>query len=356
MKDKFKESMECTAANGEMEKFHLHSATKRGGDILMEREKILVIMDKKGRESYYVISWLVECWVDAGYEVEYTFDLDTRQKADIAILHVDLTEIPEKYHTYAKRFPVVINAGNNSIGKDLFSHMALTWPTSYDGKVIVKTKLNFGGMPELSNSLWIKRKFFQLVSDAAMSGTVSSPLLKSLAWKRLLTINPSKYPIFDSVDDVPRAAWKNPNLIIEKFLPEQEEDGRYVLRHWYFFGSKEFRIKLVCKNPIPKWINMDSEEQSQSSKDWFDIEVLDDAELPDEVRAVRERLKMDYGRLDWVFHNGKPVVFDANKTPGATGVMDRTTELGRHRYAVMQAFSKGIEKYLPSKIYKKEVG
>jgi hypothetical protein len=38
--------------------------------------------------------------------------------------------------------------------------------------------------------------------------------------------------------------------------------------------------------------------------------------VPDFLRAERERLGFDYGKFDFVIHDGQAVLLDANKTPG----------------------------------------
>jgi hypothetical protein len=37
--------------------------------------------------------------------------------------------------------------------------------------------------------------------------------------------------------------------------------------------------------------------------------------VPDEIRAERERLGFDFGKFDFVIHDGRPILLDANKTP-----------------------------------------
>jgi hypothetical protein len=46
-----------------------------------------------------------------------------------------------------------------------------------------------------------------------------------------------------------------------------------------------------------------------------DVIVRELAPVPDELRERRTRLGFDYGKFDFVLHDGKPVLFDANFTP-----------------------------------------
>jgi hypothetical protein len=50
-------------------------------------------------------------------------------------------------------------------------------------------------------------------------------------------------------------------------------------------------------------------------------EFIDD--VPESLRAERERLGFDFGKFDFVYHDGKAILLDANKTP----VMARSTEI-----------------------------
>ena len=44
-----------------------------------------------------------------------------------------------------------------------------------------------------------------------------------------------------------------------------------------------------------------------------DLYVL--GEVPDELRQIRRELKFDYGKFDYTMVDGRPVLFDANRTP-----------------------------------------
>ncbi len=306
--------------------------------------KRILIITKPGSLEGTLIKWLADCWAESGYYVEFISNLNTNKEADIVFLHVDLTHVPLTYFEFSKRYPVVINGNNNSISKELFSNQILEQPFGYKGKVIVKTKENYGGLPELYIGEFsiIERKFINITKNIASSKSFNHRFFKSYIWKKVRVLDPSNYPIFDSIEDVPSGVWKNPRLIVEKFLPEQDADGRYVLRHWYFFGDKEFNRTLFSKNPMPKWSSMNEEERTRSREKWWKIEVLNNAKVPQEVRSVREKLCMDFGRIDWALHNGKPIVFDANKTP-SIGVRSLDSDLDLKRHSLICKFSEGIK-------------
>jgi hypothetical protein len=41
----------------------------------------------------------------------------------------------------------------------------------------------------------------------------------------------------------------------------------------------------------------------------------EDEPIPSEVQAIRQRLRMDYGKLDYVVRDGKVILLDVNRTP-----------------------------------------
>ena len=108
-----------------------------------------------------------------------------------------------------------------------------------------------------------------------------------------------RYPIFQSACQVPAAVFGDPDLVVEKFLPEKDERGYYV-RYWVFLGERERCSRYLEAGPIVKG------DQA--------IERVP-VPVPDEIRAWRRRLGFDYGKFDFVIHDGRPVLLDVNRTP-----------------------------------------
>ncbi len=46
------------------------------------------------------------------------------------------------------------------------------------------------------------------------------------------------------------------------------------------------------------------------------------ASTPDAIRGLRRRLGIDYGKLDYVVHDGEVVLLDVNRTP-AVSMLER---------------------------------
>lgn len=234
--------------------------------------------DKFLRRSYLLGSILKEV-ERSGIEVEVTHGHRSFVKAALAILHVDATVVDPEYTALAKRYARTINLGIRNIRKSLISGAALSRDQSWDGAVIVKTELNARGAPEFYHN-----------QVAAMRGK-AAPHPKVTALR--------DYVLYDHPRDVPQAVWSDPDLLVEKFMPELDPRG-YALRTWCFMGTRETCSRCVSAEPVVKGA---------------DVIVRELAPVPDELRERRARMGFDYGKFDFVLHDGKPVLFDANFTP-----------------------------------------
>lgn len=87
---------------------------------------------------------------------------------------------------------------------------------------------------------------------------------------------------------------------MEKFIPEPEPDG-FAARFWLFCGERERCTRHVSPQSLVK------------GDDTIRREAVP---VPDELRALRRKLGFDYGKFDFVMHEGRAVLLDANKTPG----------------------------------------
>ncbi|MEH6629153.1 MAG: hypothetical protein V7739_22200 [Motiliproteus sp.] len=109
-----------------------------------------------------------------------------------------------------------------------------------------------------------------------------------------------EYSIYRTYSEIPASVFSNQNLTVEKFVPEVE-DNCYAIRHWVFCGEKEHCSRYVSENKVIKGNNVVKKIRS---------------EIPDALRKIREELGFDFGKFDFVIHDGKPILFDSNKTPG----------------------------------------
>jgi hypothetical protein len=107
------------------------------------------------------------------------------------------------------------------------------------------------------------------------------------------------YLIFDSLAQVPEDIWVDDRFVVERFLPEREGD-RYYLRWYCFIGDRFRSMRIGANDPLVKRSNLDHREVALP--------------VPPEVVALRESLGMDFGRMDYTMHEGKPIIFDVNTT------------------------------------------
>ncbi|MCE9583492.1 MAG: hypothetical protein K8T20_13485 [Planctomycetes bacterium] len=117
------------------------------------------------------------------------------------------------------------------------------------------------------------------------------------------------YRIYDSAREVPPEVFRCEDLVVEKFLPEMH-DGLYCLREWYFLGDASVNNVELWRDPV-----------ITSGNDAPDLREP----TPPELVALRRELGIDYGKIDYVMHEGRPVVFDVNKTMGTGSFMSEGT-------------------------------
>jgi hypothetical protein len=110
------------------------------------------------------------------------------------------------------------------------------------------------------------------------------------------------YRLFDRLAAVPESWFRNRHAVVERFRPEIE-NGLYHLRMYQFLGDRWSCTRLASPDPILKAATSVRVER---------------VEPHPEIVAWRETLRMDYGKLDYVVHEGEVVLLDANKTTGAS--------------------------------------
>lgn len=287
--------------------------------VRMHKKTIAIITDKPKSlfSSSYLVRHLIPLWQDRGYRVEISTKWSF-PPADIALLHVDFTRVPFVYRLISKKYPMVLNEHFFDNSKAKVSQNLLDVNDRYQGPVIVKTNGNFGGMPDISrDAKGDNRKILKADSD-----------FEGVDWRAIRAIHPENYPVFPGKSDVPDGVWRNRRLVVEKFLPEYDGKGLYRLRACFFFGDREINMVVTSAKPVIKGSNICSRE-------------LLDGPAPAELRALREKLKIDFGRLDYVVRDGRVVLYDANKT----ATLSRQSAL-EWADRVILPLSYGIEKYL----------
>lgn len=228
----------------------------------------------------YAIWLLAERWAAAGHTIKLASGWRGLPESDVAIVHVNLSVVPPGYAEAARASPIAINVAAADIRKRLVSRNLVLPGDGWEGPVIVKTDLNCNGVPEIVAELR-RRKTLQLPEGAAPQ-----------------TI---PYTVYPHAREVPANVWPEGNLIVERFLPEREGED-YFLRTWIFFGPAECCRRFRARNAIIKGAA---------------YEEVTPVEVPPFLRAERERLGLDYGKFDFVMHEGEPILLDVNKTMGS---------------------------------------
>lgn len=236
--------------------------------------------------SRYLVKHLAQIWRNRGHDVVAVRGIDHQPDADVVFSHTDITRVPPEYQAFMNQYPVVINGKTTDISKTLVSQHLLKQHDDYSGPVIVKTVANFGGMSE---------RFMTNQADPGRPRPDGSG-----SWRSLTYLDSANYPVFRSIETVPEGVWENEHLIVEKFLPERNAAGHFCLRKWFFFGDREFSVFQTANKQIIKTAELRNELIQH---------------VPEELRSMRRKFGIDYGRFDYGMVNGEAVIYDVNKTP-----------------------------------------
>ncbi|TPM81696.1 hypothetical protein FKO01_61000 [Mesorhizobium sp. B2-3-3] len=232
------------------------------------------------RGSPYLLFDVLEQLKSRGHSVRIQQGPSKTHGADIAVLHVDATTTSADYVDYARGFPFCLNVGAADISKRLISGALIAEGDAWQGPVIVKSNLNNQGIPEI------------LLNRRSKRAGKPPPFPHLQA--------PQPYEVYGSLGEVPDDIFECDDLVVEKFIPETEPDG-FAVRFWVFCGERERCTRHVSPNSLVK--------ASQTFR-------REPVPVPDEMRERRRELAFDYGKFDFVLHEGRAILLDANKTPG----------------------------------------
>jgi hypothetical protein len=261
---------------------------------MISRKTISILLHKKDsprKGNTHLIWGIIQFWQEMGFHIEVLRGVSGgKPQTDLLLPHIDLTRVPDEYIDYMAGVPHVLNRRVTDISKRRISVDLLSRTDVYEAPVIVKTDNNCGGFPELKMSvvLRIKNRLSHLTRMKP------SPFVgKSDAFVM------DKYFLFPTLGDVPEEVWSNPDLVVEKFIPERQENY-YGIRVCLFLGNVMLNRRLLSTEPIIKGLPKLSET----------------VDVPEELFELRDRMGFDYGKVDYVVHHGKVHVIDANSTPG----------------------------------------
>ena len=258
-----------------------------------------------------LVSYLADIWQEMGIDVRILRGTgEIPSGVDLLIPHIDLTVVPAGFVEYINQFPKVLNRRLTDISKRFVSTNLVSADSSYDGQVIVKTDLNYGGYPELDYAAAQGK-------TPMYTGDVQRP------WKRVENLNPDNYPVFERAARVPSGVWGNKNLVVEKFIPEREGE-LYCMHVCMIMGSYCATTRLYSSVPIIKGSSI------------IRSEVVETPKAIDDIRAT---FGLDYGKLDFVINKGHIEVLDINKTPGRPPKKE-------DRWEIIRRMAQGVDQYI----------
>jgi hypothetical protein len=228
-------------------------------------------------------------WEREGREVLVHQGTRRPPAAEVAILHIDLTTVPDEYLELARSYPRCVNAGVADISKRRVSRWLVTAEDAYDGPVIVKSNFNHSGDPE-----WRLRR-----AQGGLGTRLHQVALRWLppAWGGRF----SGYQLFHRKGQVPAWVWRRGDLVVERFFVEPR-GALFALRQWHFFADRGHVSTILSSTPLVKWENKVA------------LAPIDH-DVPEEVWQLRRELGFGFGKFDYVVDQGRPVVFDTNPTP-----------------------------------------
>jgi hypothetical protein len=283
-----------------------------------DRGKRLVILHSRGTARgarHHMVMLISEFLGDLGVDVVHLYGTDRFVEADGIFVHVDLSVVPRRIHRFAQRYPKQINANASDIRKRAFADGLLKPGDSHTGPVIVKSDLNYGGVPEL-NAL-------------TLSGRALRRLRRMLAGAQARPIETkADYRIFPSLEAVPPEYFA-PDNVVQKLMLEKDGE-KNLLREYMFLGN----------------LHYENIERSSAEIITEDEHISCEPFVPHpRLLRLRRQLNLGYGKIDYVMMDGEPFIFDANKTIGM-GSKGGTESFGEGLRVMLKAFAEEINRSL----------
>jgi hypothetical protein len=204
--------------------------------------------------------------------------------ADVVILNLDRALTLVSYIECieaVKEHTRVINGNVMDLSRRAVSQLLVTAESLWHGPVIVETNARLGGRAEQARRVIAQLR--GLTTDIA-----PAPIL-------------AEYPVFRNVSEVPESVWASPHFIVEKFIPQLGPLGFYTYS-WTFFGGSERCNRFVGREPAVKARN---------------VRGFEPVAVPEDIRAERERFRLDFGRIDYLVCEDACIVFDVHRSPSA---------------------------------------
>jgi hypothetical protein len=270
-------------------------------------------------ERRHLIVLIEDMLKEMGVDVVHITKAHGYIPANAAFVHIDQSIVSPEARALALRYPLSVNAYATDIRKSRYVDGLLGKNDSYDGRVIVKSNLNYAGMPERA--------------AARQYGSFSQRLINRIGNRlkrhsEYAIQSKADYRIYPKLSDVPDHYFRD-DYVVQKFMPETDGD-KNILREFIFFGG------LYYQN-IERSTNLIITEDEHVSCEPFNPHPR--------LLATRRKLGLDYGKIDFTLINGEPFIFDANKTLGL-GEFGDSELLANDYRAMLRAFAEELFRML----------
>jgi hypothetical protein len=260
---------------------------------------LLHARDDRAEARPYILWALCERWRERGVEVVLARGPRAPREGDAWVHHVDLTVTPPAYRAALARAALAVNGRFLDASKRAVGGLVLRPGESWDGPVIVKTDANCGGKSEARFAGPFPAARLARAARLAAGAFGGRAGLSRARWRSTTRLETDAYPVFPSLAALPAGVLENPALVVERFLPEREGD-LYALRTYHVLGDRSISRRVLSTDPIVKAGGVVRRDEVEPH--------------PDVPRAAR-RLGLDYGKVDYVVHDGRAHVLDVNRTP-----------------------------------------
>jgi hypothetical protein len=237
---------------------------------------------------WYILRRALDDLASAGMRWRVLSRVDREVSASVAIVHVNLTEVPDTLLPSPNSYQLCLNGKAKSIHRHLYSRARIDQESAYAGPVIVKTVLNHRGLPELIHRC---RSDLQLLRRWRFDRA------------RLMREHCPEYVIYLSKELVPKTVWGDERLLVERFLPKST--SLPVIKYRYdFFLDVTLHMRAVYDSLLCDHTKV------------REVSVVRD--IPHAVTEARRSLHLDFGSIDYFVVDDEAVAVDANKTTTCT--------------------------------------
>lgn len=258
-----------------------------------ERIAILHADNELRDANRHAIFVMEATWRRMGVEVVHLYGCAEYEPADLIFLHVDRSCVFDEYRDFARRYPAAVNLNGLDIRKRASVDGLLSRGDSYNGPVIVKTDRNFAGLPERYAS----------DGDRTILGRIQNKLRRVHEKFYPPIASKADYFIAQTPRDVSRRFFGE-DYVVQQFRPERRGEV-YVLREYLFLFDQHYEMVQTSPNAIFNEDVLISLQPFTPSTRLLDL---------------RDRLGLDFGKIDYAIIDGEPFVFDVNKTPGLSPI------------------------------------